>query len=596
MRTFILLYLLLASSVLADGPPLFRDTTTKVTSRMSEWDFNSATQDLDAGSNKITSLGSPTADGDAAPKSYVDGVAGTNPIGQNLTLSSTTLTPSAKSKYITLFPPTSTLSTGVVFNHSFNSQDADFAVGTDTGTFEEGSPAVTNGLVDLTNGNDLFEASSIRFDGDNIPHNWAASGNEETFHIRLLFRPNWDGNPSSNVTLVTKTNNPGAGVNNNSWYIYIDTIGRMIFQGYNSVGTSFNGAIVTGAQGLWLKDKLYQLDFSLAWQNSGSTLEHQAGYINGQWSGIGNKNGAVFQGGSGDLIFGGENGALTSETAPGFSNHKVEGITIWSEDDGTDVRQEFLDTTDIDTLAATMVFDPTYDIDGGTSGSETIDTIVGTLYEAGDIVTFENGQEGATVIFEPATTLSTGKLDLASKFTSRSAGDKLVLQYTGSYWIEIGRHFVGCGTGHDLGCDTVTLTAAGDTITTLGGSEVTLLGSTTALAPDVVFKVDYSDNSFEPDFVNGGTSELHYDPGLFNTVDVNASVTGGELVLNDSAADQRSGYIYIGDGLSLPHNSYEGTYRMLVTPDYSGTPTDDIGYFTRTWHTSEGTSCPKFQG
>lgn len=72
MRLFLIFYLLLASNALADGPPLYRDTTTKVTSRMSEWSFNSTTQDVDTGGNKITGLGTPSATTDAATKDYVD--------------------------------------------------------------------------------------------------------------------------------------------------------------------------------------------------------------------------------------------------------------------------------------------------------------------------------------------------------------------------------------------------------------------------------------------------------------------------------------------------------------------------------------------
>lgn len=573
MRAFIIFYLLMASSVLADGPPLFRDTTNKVTSRMSEWDFNSSTQDLDAGANKITGLAEPTADSDAATKSYADGVSGPNPTSQNLANASSTLTPSTKSKHITLFPPAAALSAGVQFNHSFNALDADFAVGTDTGTVGVGSPVVTGGVLDLTGGNTNFEAHTVEFNGDNMPHTFFDGGLIEYFHIRLLFRPNWNGAPSSNVSLLTKANGGLTNTASTMW-IYIDTNGSLVWGGRSNLDAALTSNSSTMDVG-WQKGELYQIDVNWAWQN-GSVPNEANIFLNGMFWGTGLTQHS-FSGSLGPIILGGENGTLINDEAPYFSNHTVEGLTVWSSTDGTDVRPNFLDTASPTT---TFNFTPTYDIDGATSGTETIDTITGTLYEAGDTLTLINGQDGETFILTEATPLGPSKIDLTTRFTPKKQGDQITLEYTGSYWIEQSRHFVADGS-NPIGSDVIVLTQSATNLATLGGSEVELYGSISALPADLVLLVDYSDNSFVPDFSESGRS-MYFDQGDFVTTDETPAISGGVLQLNPvSAGYDRSAITYLADGGNATNKSNQGTVRLMVRPRYSGTPGDDIIFFQR---------------
>jgi hypothetical protein len=563
------------------------------------------------GVNTITGLPGPTADGDVAPKVYVDGKVGTNPIGQNLTNGSGTLTPSSNSKHITLFPSSGALSTGVIFNHSFNAKDADFAVGTDTGTFNSGSPVVVSGALDLTNGNSNFEASSIRFNGDNVPYNMGSvCCVQNAYHVRIMFRPNFTGNPPSDVTLMAVLTNQNTA--NSSWYVWIDTVGDINVRGNNSGGGSWSGRLVQNiiqADELWVAGELYQLDFT--WYSgvggaqppgTGLSAGQLTGWLNGHWAGASTMlaTQAWANQATTELVFGGEGGAdpnsFASNIVPGVSNHKIEGVTIWGTNDfvNTDIRPHYYDRTDITSVEQTAQFAPEYDIDGASSGEETIDTIDGSLYEAGETLTLENGQDGATFTLVPATTLGSGKLDIRSRFTPRKAGDRIVLQYTGSYWTEVARHFVDDGSATGRGVDAITLAAASNTMNTLGGSDVTVFGSATALPPDLNYLIDYSDNSLAPDFTNSGASVQH-SQSLFETMDADPFLSGGELYLNDAAAYQRSAHIYVTDGAATDRDDQRaGTFRLLVTPEYSGTPASDVMYFQRGVINGQGGNCPQF--
>jgi hypothetical protein len=334
------------------------------------------------------------------------------------------------------------------------------------------------------------------------------------------------------------------------------------------------------ADDYWVEGKNYEIEFNCEWNNPGLCElyvdGHRANSIAVDTSLFGfwlsnNTDMRVTFGGEGGINYGSSG---NTDLSPGCSNHWIDDF-VWYYDTtqtGTDVREHNTD----------LSYTPTYLPPGDTVGSETLTELASTGYEEGDQVTVVAATDdpGWEMVPSAAGAVAAQEFEIRSKFTPKKAGDRILLQLTGdNHWVELARHFEDPASGGP-GTDDVTLTASSDTIATLGGDEVRVAGSVTALAVDVTYKVDFSDNSFDADYTAGQDS--NFDPDLVYsryTKQASPAVTGGELDMS-TTGEQRSAWYWRGDGGNWDfHNNNAGAVRVLWTPNYTGSPTEHIGIF-----------------
>jgi hypothetical protein len=548
----------------------------------------------------------PPTDDSAANKAWVQDQTGVTQEALNLTAASDTITPAGASKVINIQPAVSSPLPKYSFYHRMDSATPDEFDSTD-GTIQDtvGTPVFSAGSLDLTGGNtdsDPVAISYFRADDGGQNLRTVNLSTLKYFGWRMNFRLNWSGTVPPNCTESTTYENvlfhASAGSNEfrSNAILYIDNAGTIHYKMWadNNTNNQVIGlsSAVFAADRYWVKDKVYEAEFNCLWATSNAECSlyldgHKLGFAPdtaqaGSWPSypdpfFGNINGRLWFGGSGVS-------ALPSATdSPGCSNHYIDDF-VWYADDTAS-------TVDVREHGNVYNYTPTFLPPGDTAGSETITKLVTTGYETGTIVTLVAASDNPTWSIEPSSSTppASQEFDIRTRFGPKNRGDRLLVQLTEEgHWAEVGRHFTSPDSGSP-GEDSITLASGSTVLTPLGGSEVTLFGSSTSLAADVTYKVDFSDNSFDADYAAGQNVNFDPDP-VFNDVtfgytgELTPVVISGELDMSDGS-EKRSAWYWRADGgnWDLETNN-AGAVRVLWTPSYTGSPTSNIGIFATTGH------------
>jgi hypothetical protein len=499
----------------------------------------------------------------------------------------------------------STPASKYTFYHRFDSSTPDEFDSTD-GTIQDtvGTPVFSAGSLDLTEGNTDSDPSAISyFRADDGGQNFRTV-NATTlryFGWKTNFRLNWSGEIPPNCTESTTYENvlfyannglSSASGNRNEAILYINHQGTLRYQmwDYNGTQVMSLGQAVFGVDRYWVKDKVYEAEFNCLWAASGAECTmyldgHKLGTApdtaqSNSWASypdsfFGNINARIFFGGGGGSTIPSNSGS------PGCSNHYMDDF-VWFADDTAS-------TVDVREHGNVYNFAPSFLPPGDTTGSETITTLVTTGYETGTIVTLVAASDSPTWSIEPSSSTppAAQEFDIRTRFGPKNRGDRLLVQLTEEgHWAEVGRHFTSPDSGSP-GEDSITLTASSTVLTPLGGTEVTLFGSSASLAADVTYKVDFSDNSLEADYAAGQNINFDPDPA-FNDVtfgytgELTPVVISGELDMSDGS-EKRSAWYWRADGgnWDLEANN-AGAARVMWRPSYTGSPTSHIGIFAST--------------
>jgi hypothetical protein len=493
------------------------------------------------GSEVLGLPATPSDDTAAASKAYVDTQTGATTQNITLTVSGTSIAPNG-SDVINLYGSETSLPVDVLLKSRFlTGFDADFATGSATGTSEEGSPAIVGNRLDLTNGNSNFESSAISFSRDSNITSMTASGNDMAF--RLLFRPNWNGNPSSEVALLYISNGSAAATERDTAYLAIETSGQMRFELTNNSGTVTVNVSNNSSPG-WQSGRLYEIEVNIDWLvraelfiNGVRALNGNDTSMAGTWAGTTSTSQKIILGG-----MGGAGGA--DDQSPGTSNHTVEGLAIF------------------DTVQHTNVtfYTPTYALPGAAAGVESIATILGTNYVEGEKISLV-AKEASRFSIDASDSKTAGTVQLQTKWAPTLVEDRLDLIYSGIFWQEHARY------PKSPRVETVSLVSSATDFTPLGAEVINILGSTTALPVDVTLNATFNSGT-TADFAVG--DDLGRDGGGTAT----PTASSGFLNMNTSGF-QTSSLKYSRDGGNWPWGT-EGAVRILWKPNFTGSPSDNV--------------------
>ena len=540
--------------------------------------------------NKVTGLGAPTSDSDASTKSYVDDLTGTSQESFVLSGGGDTLSPSGASDVVNVVPSVTAPAAQYSNYHRFNSDTPDVWPTTDKSlTLEAGSAVISAGALDLTNGNAAQEPSAISYLRQDAGGGIGSVNNSTLrfFGFRMNFRLGWEGNAppvcaqstTYRETLLYIDNGTAASNLSNELIVYMDGNGTLFIRMYDQLGVSQYGAFVPNTGEFWRKDYDYELEMDCEWGNPGPCEV----YLNGTrvyndsssfqfWLAPGDVGAKVWFGGAGASTHDG------NSDSPGCSSSTIKDFVWFADPTGSSV-----DNREHSQVSS---YNVTYLPPGDSTGFETITKLDTSNYLQGDIVTLVNSAAGEFWEVEPSTSSSpvAGDLAINSKFSPKNSGDRLVVQLNNSgYWAELARHFVDV-TGNGPGTDEITLANAATSFAPIGGQDIRLVPSANALAVDVRLKVDYSDNSTEPDFSTSTGSPISADPEASPdyTAEATPTAVGGELDMNTTGF-QRSAIEYRADGANYQTQDNVGAVRVLWTPEYNGAPTGShVGVFTAT--------------
>ena len=369
--------------------------------------------------NKVTGLGTPTSDSDAATKGFVDDSTGVTVEALTVTEFATSITPQG-AQVINLFGSQSTLPADVTFSAIFTEGlDANYAAGTDTATIEAGSPVAIGGLLDLTEGTSGNAVSSVSYES-------ASNFDGTEGAVRVMWRPNFTGvGPGSGIVLFQSGNDRTGACGSSpdvdcrskmrlSWYNF-----GLIWQIWDSSGTIRLQVLGGSCPTSVTAGQLYELEVN--WEYGPGSFAGYS-YLDGtQCSGgtsgnAGQPSNAQLQ----KFFIGGMN-STAGEDAVGTSNHKVEGLQIF------------------DTMQHTGASYTATGLEGESTNTDLIATIVSSSYEEGDTISIVARSPGRYELTDTASP-SADQLDLNADWVPTGSNERLEARFEGTYWQETSRN------------------------------------------------------------------------------------------------------------------------------------------------------------